>query len=130
MRHIAARFAAAVLVVAVAALVGSGRAADEPAAQTARIKIDNFAFVPDVLTITPGTTVTWVNADDVPHIVRTEDKTIKSPALDTDDTFSYTFEKQGTYSYFCVPHPFMRGTVIVDPNAAKPEAQAAATPTG
>ena len=113
MRHLAARFAGVALVVAVVALAGSGRAADEPAAKTARIKIDNFAFVPDVLTIAPGTTVTWVNADDVPHVVRTEDKTIKSPALDTDETFSYTFEKEGTYSYFCSLHPKMVGKVVV-----------------
>ena len=113
MRPVAARFLAVALVIAAAALAGSGRAADEPAAKSAKIKIDNFAFVPDVLTIAHGTTVTWVNADDVPHVVRTEDKTIKSPALDTDDTFSYTFEKEGTYSYFCSLHPKMVGKVVV-----------------
>ena len=113
MRHPTARILAAALVLSAVALAGPGRAADEPAAKPAEIKIDNFSFVPDVLTIAPGTTVTWVNADDVPHVVRTEDKTIKSPPLDTDDKFSYTFEKPGTYSYFCSLHPKMVGKVVV-----------------
>jgi len=113
MRHPTARILAAALALSAVALAGPGRAADEPPAKAVEIKIDNFAFVPEVLTISTGTTVTWLNADDVPHVVRTEDKTIKSPPLDTDDTFSYTFEKKGTYSYFCSLHPKMVGKVVV-----------------
>ena len=113
MRHVTARTLVLALTIVAIALVGLGSAADEPAAKTVKIKIDNFAFVPDVLTISPGTTVTWLNADDVPHVVRTEDKTIKSPPLDTDDTFSYTFERKGTYPYFCSLHPKMVGKVVV-----------------
>ena len=113
MRHVTARSLVLALTIAAISLVGFGSAADEPAAKTVEIKIDNFSFVPEVLTISTGTTVTWRNADDVPHVVRTEDKTIKSPPLDTDDTFSYTFEKTGTYSYFCSLHPKMVGKVVV-----------------
>jgi plastocyanin len=78
------------------------------------IRIDNFAFAPAEITITSGTTVNWMNRDDIPHTVVSEDKTtFKSKALDTDDTFSYTFSKPGTYSYFCSVHPKMTGKVVV-----------------
>jgi plastocyanin len=61
-----------------------------------------------------GTTVEWVNRDDIPHVVVSDDKkTFKSKALDTDDKFSYTFTTPGTYSYFCSVHPKMTGRVVV-----------------
>jgi plastocyanin len=85
-----------------------------PAPATAQIKIDNFAFTPTELTIAAGTTVEWVNRDDIPHTVVSDDKkTFKSNALDTDDKFSYTFTTPGTYIYFCSVHPKMTGKVIV-----------------
>ena len=77
------------------------------------IKIDNFSFMPGDITVPAGTTVTWVNHDDVPHTVRTPDGSIKSKALDTDDKFSMTFDKPGTYEYFCSIHPKMTARVIV-----------------
>jgi len=79
-----------------------------------QIKIDNFSFGPATLTVPAGTTVTWINQDDVPHnIVSSEGKTLKSPVLDTDQKFSYTFTTAGTYSYYCGIHPKMTGKVIV-----------------
>ena len=79
-----------------------------------QVKIDNFSFEPATLTVTPGTTVTWVNQDDVPHnVVSSEGKTLKSPVLDTDQKFSYTFDKPGTYPYYCGIHPRMTGKVVV-----------------
>jgi len=85
-----------------------------------QVKIDNFSFEPATLTITPGTTVTWVNQDDVPHnIVSSEGKTLKSPVLDTDQKFSYTFSQPGTYAYFCGIHPRMTGKVIVQPSGGR-----------
>ena len=82
-------------------------------AQVAEVKIDNFSFTPQELTVAPGTKVTWVNRDDIPHtVVSTEDK-FKSKALDTDDQYSFTFEKTGTYDYFCSIHPKMTAKVIV-----------------
>lgn len=78
------------------------------------VKIDNFTFAPPTLTVAVGTTVKWVNRDDIPHTVVSEDKsTFKSKALDTDDSFSYTFTKPGTYSYFCSIHPKMVAKVVV-----------------
>jgi len=79
------------------------------------VKIDNFSFGPVTLTVPVGTTVTWTNRDDIPHnTVSTDDpKTFKSKALDTNEKFSFTFSKPGTYSYFCSIHPKMTGKIIV-----------------
>ncbi len=79
-----------------------------------QVKIDNFSFAPQTLTVPVGTTVTWVNQDDVPHtIVSTDGKDIKSPVLDTDQKFTHTFAQAGTYDYYCSIHPKMTGKVIV-----------------
>ena len=82
-------------------------------AATVEIVIDNFAFAPAELTVAPGTTVTWTNHDDIPHTVTSTDGAFKSHALDTDDSFSFTFEKPGSYRYFCSLHPHMVGTITV-----------------
>ena len=83
------------------------------AAGSAAVKIDNFAFGPDTLTVAVGTTVTWTNRDDIPHTVVSTDGVFKSKVRDTDETFSYKFEKAGTYSYYCSVHPKMIGKVVV-----------------
>ena len=77
------------------------------------ITIDNFTFTPPELTVALGTTVKWVNHDDIPHLVVNKDKAFRSKALDTDDSFSYTFASAGTFDYFCGLHPHMVGKVIV-----------------
>jgi plastocyanin len=79
------------------------------------VKIDNFSFGPVALTVPVGTTVTWTNRDDIPHnAVSTDDpKIFKSKVLDTDEKFSFTFSKPGTYSYFCSIHPKMTGKIVV-----------------
>src|ERR1700747_2965572 len=86
-------FAVAVpLVVFVATQSGTTvKAADKSAPAT--VKIDNFIFGPQSLTVVAGTTVTWTNNDDVPHNVVSDDKQFKSRALDTGEQFSYTFTK-------------------------------------
>ena len=83
--------------------------------ETMEVKIDNFSFGPATLTVPVGTTVTWTNRDDIPHtVVSTDDpKTFKSKVLDTDEKFSFTFSKAGTYPYFCSIHPKMTGKVVV-----------------
>jgi plastocyanin len=101
-------FAAAVTGTASANGLASG-----PANGPAEVKIDNFNFMPGDLSVAAGTTVTWVNHDDVPHTVRSVDGAIKSKALDTDDKFSMTFDKPGTYEYFCSIHPKMTAKVVV-----------------
>ena len=80
---------------------------------TAQVKIDNFVFSPNPLTVPVGSTIRWTNQDDIPHNVVSDDKSFKSKALDTDDTFTYSFTKPGTYTYFCSIHPKMTGKVIV-----------------
>jgi plastocyanin len=87
----------------------SGFAADQP--KSPDVTIDNFSFTPATLTIPVGTAVRWTNHDDIPHTVASD--LFKSKALDTDQTFSYTFTKPGTYTYFCSIHPKMTAKVIV-----------------
>ena len=77
------------------------------------VKIDNFSFGPAILTVPAGTTVTWTNRDDIPHTVVSTDGAFKSKVLDTDEKFSFTFGKPGTYPYFCSIHPKMTGKVVV-----------------
>jgi plastocyanin len=78
-----------------------------------QVNIDNFSFTPPTLTVPVGTKVTWVNHDDVPHIVTNTDKRFVSPVLDTDEKFSYTFTTPGTYNYYCSIHPKMTAKIIV-----------------
>ncbi len=87
--------------------------AQQKPAESTEVKIDNFSFGPVTLTVPVGTTVTWTNRDDIPHTVVSTDKVFKSKVLDTDEKFSYTFAKAGTYPYFCSIHPKMTGTVVV-----------------
>ncbi len=87
--------------------------AQEKPASTAEAKIDNFSFGPAAITVSVGTTVTWINRDDIPHTVVSTDKVFKSKVLDTDEKFSYTFTKAGEYPYFCSIHPKMTGKVVV-----------------
>jgi len=79
----------------------------------AKVTIDNFSFSPREITVAPGTTITWVNHDDVPHTVVSADRKFKSKALDTDDKFSVTFKDAGSYEYYCSLHPRMTATVRV-----------------
>ncbi len=105
-------FAAALLLglalgLAVPGAVSVARAAD------LEVKIDNFTFSPQKLTVKAGTTVTWTNDDDIPHTVVSTGH-FRSKALDTEDKFSFTFTTPGSYEYFCGLHPHMTGTVVVE----------------
>ena len=108
--------AAIILVIAMAAgrsgQFGSATAEEKPPAEVA-VKIDNFTFSPNTLTLKVGSTIRWTNHDDIPHNVVSEDKSFKSKVLDTDQQFSYTFTKPGTYTYFCSIHPKMTGKIVV-----------------
>jgi plastocyanin len=97
-------------------LVGSPSVAansQQPSSLTVEVKIDNFSFGTEALTVAPGTTVTWTNRDDIPHTVVSSDGVLKSKVLDTDEKFSYTFAKAGTFLYFCSIHPKMTGKIVV-----------------
>ena len=108
--------AAVVLALGGAAVAGDAQPPQVAAAEAAsNITISNFSFAPNVLTVAPGTKVTWNNKDEEPHTVLSGDGglTFKSGALDTDDKFSFTFDKPGTYKYFCSIHPHMTGKIVV-----------------
>jgi plastocyanin len=85
---------------------------DQPSAANA-VKIDNFVFGPQTITVPVGTTVTWTNSDDIPHTAVSTDGVFKSKVMDTDEKFTYTFTKAGTYPYYCTIHPKMTGKVVV-----------------
>ena len=86
---------------------------DQPSAANATVKIDNFVFGPQTVTVPVGSTVTWTNKDDIPHTAVSTDGVFKSKVMDTEENFSYTFTKAGTYSYYCSIHPKMTGKVVV-----------------
>jgi plastocyanin len=86
---------------------------DQPSAANATVNIDNFVFGPQTLTVPVGATVTWTNKDDIPHTTVSTDGVFKSKVMDTDEKFSYKFDKAGTYSYYCTIHPKMTGKVVV-----------------
>jgi amicyanin len=81
------------------------------------VTIKNFAFAPTALKVKVGTTVTWTNQDSDAHTVTSQDNggPLSSAALNTGQTYSYTFTKPGTYAYLCTIHPFMTATVTVTP---------------
>src|SRR3954471_9458476 len=86
-----------------------------PAAATSAraITIDNFSFAPRETVVPVGATVTWMNKDDVPHNVVATKHQFRSPVLDTDEQFSHSFDKAGTYEYYCSLHPKMTGQIVV-----------------
>ena len=85
------------------------------AADAVLVKIENFAFTPQTLTVKVGTTVTFENDDDIPHLIVATDETFRSKALDTGDTYAFTFTEPGEIAYFCSLHPHMQGTITVTP---------------
>jgi quinohemoprotein ethanol dehydrogenase len=103
------------------------------AASTDHVAIVDFGFNPGVIIVPPGTTVTWTNTGEIEHTVTEAAADKKKPLFDSGllkpgQSFSYTFDKPGTYDYYCEPHPFMRGIVVVDPNASAPAAAPVASP--
>ena len=98
---------AALLLALASAFPGAARAAQ------LEVKIDNFTFGPQKLTVKVGDTITWINEDDIPHTVVSVGK-FRSKALDTDDKYSFTFTAAGTYEYFCGLHPHMQGSIVVE----------------
>ena len=102
-------------------LFAAGLALASPAAfaaeatPAAAVEIHNMKYNPQTLTVAVGTTVTWVNEDPSPHTVTDKGKVFRSAALDTKDSFSYTFATPGEFTYFCTLHPMMVGKIIVKP---------------
>ena len=100
-------FTAVLMLALASALPGTARAAQ------LEVKIDNFTFGPQKLTVKVGDTVTWINEDDIPHTVVSTGH-FRSKALDTDDKYSFTFTTPGTFEYFCGLHPHMQGSIVVE----------------
>lgn len=86
--------------------------ASTPASATT-VKIDNFTFSPMTLEVNRGTTITWLNKDDIPHVVASTEGKFKSRAIDTDGSYTFTFTEPGTYEYYCSVHPKMTGKIVV-----------------
>ena len=106
-RRSAAMAGAAVII---AALFGS-----EAFAESVTVAIANFTFTPAEVTVSAGTAVIFRNDDDIPHLVAASDGSFRSKALDTGDSYTFTFAKAGEYGYFCALHPHMVGKVVVKP---------------
>ena len=106
-------FQAAVLAVSALAMTTVATVTRAAPAPAAAVTIDNFTFKNAVVTVKPGTTVTWTNGDEIPHTVVSKDGLFKSKVLDTGDKFSFTFTKPGQFGYYCSIHPHMTGTVLV-----------------
>jgi plastocyanin len=105
---------------AMALLVAATMAVTSPAqAADVEVKIDNFTFNPQQITVKTGDTVTWTNHDDIPHTVTSKTMVFRSKAMDTDDKFSFTFVTPGKYDYFCSLHPHMTGLIVVEASAGK-----------
>lgn len=79
----------------------------------ARVVVKDFTFNPASVTVAVGATVTWENQDGMDHNVIADNGSFKSSDLASGKTFSFTFEKAGTYPYTCHIHPDMTGTVVV-----------------
>ncbi|HEY2678944.1 MAG TPA: cupredoxin family copper-binding protein [Steroidobacteraceae bacterium] len=99
----------AVLLCAIAACLSMSALA----ADAGQIQVKDFMFTPSTLTVSAGSKVTWVNKDDEPHTVVSDSGMFRSAALDTDESFSFTFDKPGTYHFTCSIHPRMVGTIVV-----------------
>lgn len=100
------------------ALAGCAAPAAAPATASAKIEIATFRFTPEDIAVDAGTTVTWVNRDRTRHTVTSGTADAPRPdfdleVTDVDDEVTVTFEEPGTYTYYCVLHPFMVGAVEV-----------------
>jgi plastocyanin len=79
-----------------------------------QVVIKNFMFQPMTVTMKAGTSLTWVNRDEEPHTVTSENGLFRSGAMDTNETFTFKFDKPGTYHFLCSIHPQMVGTIVVE----------------
>ena len=95
------------------ALLAGSRIAGADTAPSNEVTIDNFTFKPAALKVKVGTDVTWVNRDDIPHSIVVQSLNVHSHPMDTDQTFSFKFDKAGVYNYVCGIHPHMHAQVVV-----------------
>jgi len=86
---------------------------DAETTDSAKVVVKDFMFNPASLTVKAGSTVTWVNMDDEPHTVVSDTGLFKSGGMDTNESYSFKFDKPGTYHFACSIHPRMVGTIVV-----------------
>jgi plastocyanin len=118
-------FASTVLGAVVGSVLAAGVLfAQADGATSTVVSIDNFSFAPQTLTVKAGTTVTWTNRDDIPHGIASSNNAFpKGKAMDTDDSYTFTFTTPGTYQYFCYLHPHMVGSIVVEATTGSNAAQ-------
>jgi plastocyanin len=108
----------AVVVASLLGCGGGGGGSSTPTGSTAgrspdAVTIQNFAFAPPNLTIATETTVTWSNADQSTHTVTADDKSFDAGNLAPGNSFSFRFQRAGTYAYHCNIHQYMRAVITV-----------------
>ncbi|MBI2629438.1 cupredoxin family copper-binding protein [Candidatus Pacearchaeota archaeon] len=82
--------------------------------KTYDVEIKNFAFSPSSLTIKKGDSVRWTNRDSVEHTATSDNNAFDSSLLSNDESFTFTFNEAGEFSYHCTPHPYMKAKIIVE----------------
>lgn len=102
-----------VILVCFLAISGCSNNSDNQEIAPNHVNIDGFAFEPDTITVKKGATVTWTNLDSAEHTATSDDGLFDSGLLAKGESWSFTFEEVGSYGYYCIPHPFMTGTVVV-----------------
>jgi amicyanin len=89
---------------------------NEKPAQSGLVEISGSSYSPNKITVKKGATVTWTNLDSIEHDITPDnpsDEFKQSELLKRGESYSVTFNTTGTYTYFCTPHSFMKGTVEV-----------------
>ena len=84
-----------------------------PAALMVRTGMKNINYLRSKLEVVVGTTVEWTNRDPLPHSVTAVDRSFNSGLIQPGKTYRHTFSRAGTFNFFCMPHPFMKGTIVV-----------------
>lgn len=85
-----------------------------PTTSAANVELQSFAFSPSSLTVKKGVTVTWTQKDSVPHTIVSDNGAFESPQLSKGQTWNFTFNDAGTYSYHCSIHPSMTAKIVVE----------------
>jgi plastocyanin len=80
----------------------------------AEITLENYAFEPAELHVSPGEEVVFKNEDDVNHTVTADDASFDSGALAPGESYTYTFDSPGECGFHCEYHPNMVGRIVVE----------------
>lgn len=107
------RLAAPLAVLGLALCLTGSATGASPHPKTHTVTIDEMRFQPDVLTVSPGDTVVWVNKDLVPHTATSGAGGFDSKELPTGKSWSYKATAKGDFAYVCTIHPTMRATLKV-----------------